>query len=99
MKGIYPDFIKLLEKKSGMRFKISGYGPQRSAFQLLEAGKADVLLDAVSASSLKNKGRLALSDSFYDMPYVVPVSYTHLDVYKRQASYTPGRIRRLRYPG
>ena len=71
MKGIYPDFIKLLEKKSGMRFKISGYGPQRSAFQLLEAGKADVLLDAVSASSLKNKGRLALSDSFYDMPYVV----------------------------
>ncbi|MFQ8899043.1 MAG: hypothetical protein ACLR71_13275 [[Clostridium] scindens] len=33
MKGIYPDFIKLLEKKSGLRFKISGYGPQRSAFQ------------------------------------------------------------------
>ena len=78
MKGIYPDFIKLLEKKSGLKFKISGYGPQRSAFQLLEAGKADILLDAVSASSLKNKGRLALSDSFYDMPYVV-LAYKGVD--------------------
>lgn len=78
MKGIYPDFIKLLEEKSGLKFKISGYGPQRSAFQLLEAGKADILLDAVSASSLKNKGRLALSDSFYDMPYVV-LAYKGVD--------------------
>ena len=29
----------------------------------------------------------------YDPEYVIiPVSYTHLDVYKRQTSYRPGRV-------
>ena len=71
-----------------LNFYASLFGIRKpNSMELLRrVGLADRAGDRVSSFSKGMRQRLMISRAFINKP-AVPVSYTHLDVYKRQAVY------------
>ena len=71
MKGIYPDILQILEKKSGLKFKLVPVSDSQNALQMLKDRKANLMMGVYPNEENLKTYLLNFTDSFYEMPYMI----------------------------